>query len=171
MTVYLVVFGAAVRPDGSASGSLRRRCEQAVAASRRLPAGQAFCFIATGGVGRYGPAEAAVMRDLLCAQGVDEARIVEEPESRDTLESVRRCARILRQRGDATRVLVCSSGYHNPRCVWLFRIAGFAASADAVPSDRPYLGSAKWLAYVFKEFVVTPWDALLLFTLKMRRAI
>lgn len=164
MTVCIVVFGAAVRPDGTPSGSLRRRCEQAAAQARRL--GQAW-VLATGGVGRHGPAEALLMRDILIGDGVPADRILIEPCARDTLESVRLCTRLLRERPEVERLLVCSSGYHNPRCVLLFRIAGFACTSEPTPSDRPHLGTFKWTRYVLKEFVVTPWDALVLLTLKM----
>jgi uncharacterized SAM-binding protein YcdF (DUF218 family) len=168
LTVYFVIFGAAVRPDGSPSGTLRRRCEHAVSTSRAFPSP---IFVATGGVGRHGPAEALVMRDVLIEAGVPTDRIVLETEARDTLESVRFCTRLLRRRGDVERVVVCSSSYHNPRCAWLFRLAGFESHAEPTPSDRPHLGDAKWLRYVGKEFIATPWDTALLLALKIGRAI
>lgn len=168
MAVYLVIFGAAVRPDGSPSGSLRRRCELAVNASRGLDEPR---FLATGGVGRHGKAEALVMRDLLREQGIPEARILLDTEARDTLESVRHCTRLLRAWPDVERLLVCSSSYHNPRCVWLFRLAGFRADAAPALSDRPFLGTAKWLRYVVKEWLATPWDLGILLALKIGHAI
>lgn len=45
MAAYLVIFGAAVRPDGSASGSLARRVNIALTIAERLPNCR---FIATG---------------------------------------------------------------------------------------------------------------------------
>lgn len=164
----LVIFGAAVRPDGSPSGSLKRRCDTALRASRALVSP---LFLASGGVGRYGPAEAQVMRDLLRAGGVADERIIVEAVSRDTLESVRHCTRLLRERPDVQRLQVCSSSYHNPRCVLLLRLAGFCCAAAPCPSDRPYIGWAKWLRYVLKEVIATPWDMAILWTLKIRDAI
>lgn len=168
MTVYLVIFGAAVRQDGSASGSLRRRCDNAVRIGRGLDRPY---YLATGGVGRFGSAEALVMRDILRGQGVPVARILVEAQARDTLESVRLCTRLLRTRTDVDEVLVCSSDYHNPRCVLLFRLVGFRSRAEPTPSDRPHLGTAKWLRYVLKEFIATPWDAAQLWALKLRNAV
>ena len=159
MAVFLVVFGAAVRDDGSPSGTLRRRCESAVTFSRRFAAPY---FLATGGVGRHGPAEASVIRTVLLEQGIPADRVLVEPVARDTLEAVRFCARLLRARRDVERVLVCSSSYHAPRCVLLFRIAGFQSAAVPTASDLPHLGRAKWLRYVLKEIVATPWDAIVL---------
>jgi uncharacterized SAM-binding protein YcdF (DUF218 family) len=169
---YIVIFGAAVRADGSPSGSLRRRCENAAAAGRAPgPAGAGPWYLATGGVGRHGPAEALVARDVLVQLGVPTERVLVEPQARDTLESVRLCTRILRRRGDCERVLVSSGSYHNLRCVWLFRLAGFASRAVPTATDRPHLGGAKWLRYVAKELLATPWDLALLCAHKIGRSI
>jgi uncharacterized SAM-binding protein YcdF (DUF218 family) len=169
MADYIVIFGAAVRADGSPSGSLQRRCETAL---RHGGGGaQGPVYLPTGGVGRHGPAEALVMREWLLEHGVAESRIVLECEAHDTLESVRRCSRILRRRADADSVLVATSDYHGPRCALLFRIAGFDCRALPAAPDRPHLGSAKWLRYVLKELIATPWDAAWLLWHRFRRTI
>jgi uncharacterized SAM-binding protein YcdF (DUF218 family) len=160
----LVIFGAAVRADGSPSGSLQRRCDTALRAGRDLGSP---LYLATGGVGEHGPAEAQVMRNILAAAGVCAQRILVETESRDTLQSVRHCTHLLRQRDDVRQLLVCSSSYHNPRCVLLLRAAGFRCDAARSPSDRPYLGWGKWLRYSLKELIATPWDLSILLALKI----
>ncbi len=159
MRDILVIFGAAVRADGSPSGSLQRRVEGAVAAARGL---DAPLIIPSGGIGRYPPAEAIVMRDLLLAAGVDEAQIMLEPLARDTLETVRFVDALLRDRDDVGRLLVCTSRYHQPRCAMLFRLLGYTVVAPAMPADRPALGFAKWARYVMKEAIATPYDVALL---------
>lgn len=169
MADYIVIFGAAVRADGSASGSLRRRCENAVHHGGAGPAGP--WYLPSGGVGRHGPAEALVMRDILLEHGVAAPRIVLEREARDTLESVRLCTRLLRRRPDVGQVLVSTSSYHRLRCALLFRLAGFDSVALPTASDRPHLGWSKWLRYVIKELLATPWDAALLLMHKFRRTI
>jgi uncharacterized SAM-binding protein YcdF (DUF218 family) len=166
---YIVIFGAAVRADGTASGSLRRRCENAVQHGGAGAIGP--CYLPSGGIGRHGPAEALVMRDILLAQGVDPSRILLECEARDTLESVRLCTRLLRRRADVGRVLVSTSSYHRLRCRLLFRLAGFDSMALPTASDRPYLGWSKWLRYGVKEFLATPWDAAWLLMHRFRRTI
>lgn len=163
-----MIFGAAVREDGSPSGSLRRRCEAALRAGRQCAAP---LYLVTGGVGRHGPAEGVVMRDWLIGHGVDAASIIVEDQARDTLQSVRLCARLLKQRDDVQRLRVCSSAYHAPRCVLLLRLVGLPCDAVPMPSDRPFLGTATWLRYVLKEWIATPWDLLLLGALKMTRAV
>ena len=165
----IVIFGAAVRADGSASGSLQRRCDNAV---RHGGSGSAGPFyLPSGGVGRHGPAEALVMRDILLAHGVAEPRILVECAARDTLESVRLCTRLLKRRPDLGRVLISTSSYHRLRCTLLFSLAGFDSAALPTASDRPYLGLGKWLRYVGKELLATPWDAAWLLWHRFRRTI
>jgi len=169
MTDCIVIFGAAVRAGGAASGSLRRRCENAVHYGGAGSDGP--LYLASGGVGRHGPAEAQVMQQLLLGLGVGAPRILLESEARDTLQSVRYCSRMLRRRGGIDRVLVSTSSYHRLRCTWLFRLAGFDSQALPAASDRPYLGWGKWLRYVIKELVALPWDAAWLLWHRFRRTI
>jgi uncharacterized SAM-binding protein YcdF (DUF218 family) len=166
---YIVIFGAAVRADGSASGSLRRRCENAVRHGGTGPTGP--FYLPSGGVGRHGPAEALVMRDILLEHGVGAPRILLECAARDTLESVRLCTRLLRRQPEVGRVLVSTGSYHRLRCALLFRLAGFDTAALPTASDRPHLGWGKWLRYVVKELVATPWDAAWLLMHRFRRTI
>ena len=111
------------------------------------------------------------MRELLRSAGVADERILVEAASRDTLQSVRLCTRLLLDRTDVDRLLVCSSSYHNPRCVLLLRLAGFRCDAATSPSDRPFIGWAKWLRYSLKELIATPWDLAILWALKISRSI
>lgn len=116
----IVVFGAALRPDGTPSPALVRRIETAIAAARASDA----TLLVTGGAVTAPLTEAAVMRDMLVAAGIAPARIVMEDQARTTLGSVRLCAPILRQYA-AERIVICSDDYHLPRCRWLMRLAGF----------------------------------------------
>lgn len=169
MADCIVIFGAAVRADGSASGSLRRRCDNAVRHGGVGPAGP--LFLPSGGVGRHGPAEALVMRDILIEHGVAASRILLECEARDTLDTVRLCTRLLRPRPELRHLRVATSSYHRLRCALLFRLAGFDCQALPCASDRPYLGWAKWLRYCLKELIATPWDAAWLLWHRFRRTI
>ncbi|MBL8773483.1 MAG: YdcF family protein [Phenylobacterium sp.] len=165
MAAYLVIFGAAVKADGQPSGTLRRRVEGALAIGRDLPDP---VYLPTGGQGRHGPAEAAIMRDLLLAGGAPADRIVVEDRARDTLESVERCHALLAARGDAQAVIPCTSRYHIPRCALLFRILGYPVRTFPMPADRPHVGWRKWLTYVAKECLALPYDAVLLLSRRHR---
>jgi uncharacterized SAM-binding protein YcdF (DUF218 family) len=157
---YFVIFGAAVRADGSPSGTLQRRVEGAVALAQGSRSAK---FVATGGVGRFGPAEADVMRQLLLERGVGDDRILRERKASDTLSSIVNCKAILEaNRDDLGQVYVCSSAYHNPRCAWLFRLLGIKARWGAMPADAPHLPLGKLAYFYLKEPPAAVWDTLLL---------
>ncbi|MET0239223.1 MAG: YdcF family protein [Sphingobium sp.] len=153
----IIIFGAAVGPDGSPSGVLRRRVEGALACGRTLASP---LYFVTGGLGRFPPTEAEVMRRRLVEGGVADTDIVVEDKATDTLESVRLLAPMLRERG-IKAVHVCSSAYHNPRCALLLRIAGFRPHIPPMPRDLPTLGKKKWIYYALREVPAALWDAFL----------
>ena len=155
---YFVIFGAAVRPDGTPSGTLQRRVEGAWQLGRNI---QNAKFLATGGQGEYGPPEAKVMKDLLLNLGANEQQILMEDQSFTTMESAFHCAAIIKQASEPhPHVTVCSSPYHNFRCQLLFRLFNIEAQRGNMPSDRPALGTFKWLYYYFREAAAIPWDYL-----------
>jgi uncharacterized SAM-binding protein YcdF (DUF218 family) len=119
-------------------------------------------FLATGGVGRYGPAEARVIHDLLVAAGAQEQEILIEDKATDTLQSVLFCHAILRGRNDVDLLVPCSSGYHNFRCALLFRMLGYRVRIGRMPPELSHLGPWKWGRYVVKEMLALPYDAALL---------
>ena len=119
-------------------------------------------FIATGGVGRHGPAEAEVMAGLLRDAGISATRIIEDRQAGDTLESVVNVAGIVRTAPAAARIVVCTSAYHIPRCLILFRLAGLVATRAEMPADRPHLGLVKWIYMCARELPAILWDSFLM---------
>jgi len=157
----LVIFGAAVRHDGSPSKIMQRRLEGAIAAWRAIPGA---LLVPTGGPCASGFVEAEVMRAALIEAGVPASSILVEPQARDTLESVRRCHRLLIERGFSGTVVPCTSRFHIPRCAVLFRILGWAVRLEPMPSDSGKLSRSTLLLYALKELLALPYDALLLCT-------
>jgi uncharacterized SAM-binding protein YcdF (DUF218 family) len=162
----IVIFGAAVRADGKPSGTLRHR----VAAAARFGARFARpLFIPTGGKGRFGDPEAAVMARLLRAAGFAEAAILREQTGTDTLSSVRAVARLVQGRSVQgwVPVYACSSAYHLPRCLLLLRLAGIAAR----PCPPPLVPAATswWRRWYWRlrETPALPYDALLMLWLRV----
>src|SRR5271168_5181905 len=156
----IVIFGAAVRPDGKPSQTLRHRVEAAARFGGR------FCrplFIPTGGQGRFGDAEAAVMTRLLKEAGFPDASILKEETGTDTLSSVRAVARLVRGRSP---VYACTSAYHLPRCLILLRLAGIAACPCPPPSVPA--ATSWWLRWYWRvrETPALPYDALLMVWLR-----
>ena len=154
MAWAIVIFGAAVRPDGRASPSLRRRVHYGLTAARAAPEDMVFC---SGGVGRFGASEASVMAGLLLAAGVDPRRIVLDEESRDTLQNVIAAAGFVRaQRLDG--VVVCTDGYHLPRARMLFAALGVASRRGPVSVGRGGAPLSAWLGMIVREAVAYPYD-------------
>jgi uncharacterized SAM-binding protein YcdF (DUF218 family) len=159
VTVYFVIFGAAVGPDGAPSGTLARRIEGALALARDV---RPRFFLATGGTGRSGLAEARVIQSVLLAAGVQEQEVIVEDQATDTLQSVLFCHEILRRRNDVDDLVACSSFYHNFRCASLLRMLGYRVRIGRMPADLPHLRWWTWSRYVLKEILATPYDAALL---------
>jgi uncharacterized SAM-binding protein YcdF (DUF218 family) len=160
----IVIYGAAVRPGGVPSGTMRRRVEAAL----RFGAGLgAPLYMPTGGVGTHPPAEAEVMAGMLREAGVEAGRIIVEATGRNTLRSTLACAGLLRGRGlGEARVYAATSAYHLPRTVVLLRLAGLDARACPPP---PGPASARFVArwrWRVREAVALPVDAVCMAVLR-----
>lgn len=159
MPVYLVIFGAAVRADGTPSGTLRRRVAGALSLGRGMSDAR---FLPTGGRGATGFVEADVMREMLIDAGVSPEMIVMEREASDTLDSIRLCDALMRVVGDVETVIPCTSRYHIPRCAILFRLLGWRVRTADMPGDAGLLPWRKLLWYYAKEAAALPYDVALL---------
>ena len=153
----IIIFGAAVRPDGSPSGAMRDRVAAALRFGATLEQAE---YMPTGGVGRHGGAEADVMAGMLQAAGVPAGQIHPERTARNTIGSVQACARLLR--GRSGPVYAATSAYHLPRCLVLLRLAGLDAHA-CPPHNGPAAASLprRWY-WRLREVPALPLDAVLL---------
>jgi uncharacterized SAM-binding protein YcdF (DUF218 family) len=159
----IIIFGAAVRPDGSPSPALLRRVEAAASFGAGLPAP---LYVPTGGQGRHGPPESAVMAALLRERGVPPDRILEESTGTDTLSSVLACAALLRERGHAGPVFAATSGFHLPRCRLLLGLAGLPARSVPPPEADPSW-PRRWY-WRLREAPALPYDAALMLAARWR---
>jgi uncharacterized SAM-binding protein YcdF (DUF218 family) len=179
----IIIFGAAVRPDGSPSQTLRYRVAAAVRFGSRF--GRPL-FIPTGARGRFGETEATVMARLLLESGVPQAAIVKEETGTDTLSSARAVVALMQRQFPAfaripaaqsparvrSEVYACTSAYHLPRCLVLLRLAGVAA--QACPPPPVPAATSQWQRWYWRlrETPALPYDALLMVWLRVtRRAI
>jgi uncharacterized SAM-binding protein YcdF (DUF218 family) len=158
----IIIFGAAVRPDGRASDTLRHRVEAAERFGRRFVRP---LFIPTGAKGRHGDAEAVVMARQLIAAGVAAEAIQQETTGTDTLSSVRAVSGMVRGKSP---VYACSSAYHLPRCLLLLRLAG--VRARGCPPPPVPASSSLWLRWYWRlrETPALPYDALLMLWLRAK---
>lgn len=164
MSACLIIFGAAVRADGTPSGTLARRISGAVEVAHRL---DDAVFLATGGAGANGVVEADAIGSRLLAAGVDPSAIIFDRDATDTFQSIVNCDRLLRTI-DVDWVAPCTSRYHVPRCKLLLRMLGWRVRAVDMPSDWGHVPTAKLVSYYLKEFVSTPYDLLLVVLYRLR---
>ena len=154
MARAIVIFGAAVQPDGKASPSLRRRAYLGALAAQERPDDWIFC---SGGVGRFGASEASIIAELLTGRGLDSARIVLDEESVDTLENTVAAARFIWSK-QLDGAIACTDDYHLPRVQMLFSVLG----VDSVPGPSTSQMSGtrmyyKW-AMRMRELAAYPYD-------------
>lgn len=127
----LVVFGAA-QYNGTPSPVFKARLDHAFDLEER---GLAPLVITTGGSGgdpRY--TEGAVGRDYLIQQGMAARKIVAEPASDTTYESVQAVARLMREH-HARTCLAVSDGFHLYRIKLMFRSVGITAYGSPAPAS------------------------------------
>lgn len=157
----LIIFGAALNPDGSPTETLRNRVSAALHFGELT---KTVLYIPTGGVPQNGQTEARIMRTLLEAQRDSASIIIEENTASDTFDSIKACSAMLYALGYSSKTLIyfATSPYHTPRCWLLLRLAGW--QPKAVPYPFPHFAQAarsKALYLVLHEVLATAWDSLL----------
>ena len=167
MSVYdvIIVLGAAIWPDGQPSPILRRRMAHAV---DLFDAKVGRYLLLTGGLGRYPPSEAYVMRQLALAAGVPAAQIVMEDQARSTFDSALRCARIWQQKGWKAALLV-TDGYHLPRALFTFRAFGIQVAGSAPAGSQSIRRRWKhWYQVSLREVLAFVWYSCRIVSWKIR---
>lgn len=159
----IIIYGAAVRADGTPSPTLLHRVEAAARLAARF---DQPLFIPTGAKGRHGKAEALVMADLLNQAGFPSSSMLIEATGTDTLSSTRAVRRLLAPITPLGPIYAATSGYHLPRCLLLLRLAGVMAAAcppPAIPASSRF-----WLRWFWRlrEMLALPYDALLMLWLR-----
>jgi uncharacterized SAM-binding protein YcdF (DUF218 family) len=161
----IIIFGAAVRPDGAPSETLQQRVEAATRFGKRFTRP---LFIPTGAKGRHGDAEATVMARQLLDAGFSNEAIHQEQTGTDTLSSVRAVSGMVRGKSP---VYACTSAYHLPRCLVLLRLAGVRArGCPPPPVPAATRRSLRWY-WRLRETPALPYDVLLMLWLRITRAI
>jgi uncharacterized SAM-binding protein YcdF (DUF218 family) len=143
----IVVLGAKVLEGGVPSPALIARVEHGAALWH---SGVAPRLLLSGGVGRFPPSEAEVMRDLALARGVPHGRIVLEAGSRNTAGNARLTAALMRARGFAAATIV-SDPFHLLRARQHFRRYGFEVATSPAPLAGRGLARGDRLAWTLRE--------------------
>ena len=140
----VVVLGARVDPDGSASPMLAARVKHAV--SLLKPGG---LILFSGGVGTFGPSEASVARDLAVKLGVQPQQCLLEEQSHSTLQNAVFSLELMRKKlPRGAHVILVSDPYHLPRARRIFeRLSGNTVSTSPVldaPRHLEWVARIKW---------------------------
>jgi vancomycin permeability regulator SanA len=123
-----IVLGSKVMADGTPSARLRARLDRAAELYRQ---GMFRVIIVSGGTGREGFSEAAVMAGYLAGrQGVPRAAILLDEHGDNTAATARNSAAILQAHGLAT-ALVVTQYFHVTRSRYALRHAGIATVHSA----------------------------------------
>lgn len=161
----IVIFGAAVRPDGRPSPALLRRIGYGLAAAERHPDAPILC---SGGAVGAGPSEAQLMAEILTAHGAARPRLILDHASLDTLQNVEAAVRHVRE-GGHPHVLICSDGYHMPRIRLLLALSGVASRPGPVPPGRGGASVSHWLCMSLREALAIPHALVRLWSRRRRR--
>jgi vancomycin permeability regulator SanA len=147
----IVVLGNTVLPSGQPSPRLQARLDCALDAYRRR---LAPWVIVSGGVGKEGFDEAAVMAAYLERHGVPHRALLQDNAGNDTAASAANVARLAAQHHIAS-VLLASQYFHLPRARLAFRRAGmrvagtiharYAEPRDLYSLAREVVGYAAYL--------------------------
>ncbi len=145
-----VVLGAAVRPDGTPSPTLKLRTDHAISL---FHAGQVTCLCLTGGQGRYGRPEAVVAADLARAAHVPESALLIERTSKTTIENIENAQQLL---PPGAHVILVSNRWHLPRAALIARLLGLRVGVSG-PTGR--LSTPQLARAVAREVFATPRSA------------
>ncbi|MBL8908193.1 MAG: YdcF family protein [Rhizobiales bacterium] len=127
----VIVLGGVLRP-GDPYPDLGEAADRIVHAYRIHRAGLASKILISGGnvFPNGGVAEAEAIADLLAGFGIERSALLIESGSRNTFENARESAKILRQQGLKSALLVTSS-FHMPRALAVFRRTGLTVNSAA----------------------------------------
>lgn len=149
---YAIILGAAVWPGGRPSPTLRRRTE---AAGRLYLEGKVCGIIATGGSGRYPPAEAEVMRDILLGLGIPTQAIILESHARSTRDNLAFAQRLLPPGAEA---YIVTDRWHMPRARLIAQRIGLPSRA--APCGREGTTWRGTIRSQLRELAALAWEML-----------
>jgi uncharacterized SAM-binding protein YcdF (DUF218 family) len=149
----IIVLGAAVWPDEQPGPSLRARTERAI---ELYQDGYATHLILSGGLGRFPPEEAEVMRRLAVQAGVPSEALVLEKEAHSTWESMVYAGEIMQERGWNT-ALVVSDPFHMRRSLLMAEDIGFTAYASPALNSPSHNSLSRRVFYTSREVLALWW--------------
>jgi vancomycin permeability regulator SanA len=149
----ILVLGSAVWPNEQPSPSLRARMDRAIELYRD---GYAPYLILSGGLGRYPPEEAEVMRRLALEAGIPQEVLLLDEDAHSTWDSIIKAREILGEKKWET-VLIVSDPFHIHRALLMARDAGFVAYGSPALDSPTYIVPARRAFYTSREVLALWW--------------
>jgi vancomycin permeability regulator SanA len=149
----ILVLGSAVWPNEQPSPSLRARMDRAIELYRD---GYAPYLILSGGLGRYPPEEAEVMRRLATEAGIPQEVLLLDEDAHSTWDSIIKAREILDEEGWET-VLIVSDPFHIHRALQMAQDAGFVAHGSPALDSPTYTVPARRAFYTSREVLALWW--------------
>jgi uncharacterized SAM-binding protein YcdF (DUF218 family) len=149
----IIILGAAVWSGERAGPSLAARAQHAITLYH---AGYASHLILSGGLGKYPPSEAEMMRRILTAAGVPEAALVLEDGSHSTEENLANSKRIMNDRG-WHNALIVSDPFHLYRAELIAQDLGLEAYGSPAPNSPNSIIPVQRLYYTWREAGAIVW--------------
>jgi len=161
----IIVLGAAVKSNGIPSNALLRRVQHAVTLWK---AGAAPLLLMTGGIGRFLPSEAEMMRSIALEAGVPEESILLEPRGLSTLDSAQKCLQLLKNSNIGSlsqlKAIIVTDNWHMRRSLMTFRHVGLSAQGNALSYQEQKLTFIRFLSYLIRETLALIWYRILFMT-------
>lgn len=151
MQSSIVIMGAAVQPDGTASPALIRRTRCAAQLWRQCGG----VVIATGGNVSHTSTEASLMRDMLLQAGLPHDQILLEEKARNTLENARNVRDLLVSEG-ISDVTIVTDGYHRLRSWMSFTRLGVPVRTVSASRTAPRAAPLRVLRNWLREIIALP---------------
>ena len=149
----IIVLGAAVWPDERPGPSLRARTEWAI---ELYQDGYASFLILSGGLGRYPPEEAEVMRRLAVEAGIPSEALVLEKGAHSTWESLLYTSEIMQERGWDTALIV-SDPFHMKRALLMAGDIGLSVYASPALNSPTHKSLPRRIFYTSREALALWW--------------
>jgi uncharacterized SAM-binding protein YcdF (DUF218 family) len=149
----IIVLGSAVWPNEEPSPSLAARTGKAIELYEERYASH---LILSGGLGRFPPEEAEVMRRLAAEAGVPAEALVLDREAHSTWESLRNAEEIMKEKGWKTAIIV-SDPFHLERSLLVARDIGMTAYGSPALDSPTYTIPARRAYYTSREVVAVWW--------------
>lgn len=154
----IVIFGAALKEDGTPQRALIDRIKAAVVYGNLCTSP---LYIVTGGNPIQGITEAEMMKQLLLRNAVYEDQIICEDQACNTIQSVILCSALLKKLGflpKKLQIVVVSNSYHLPRCRWLLWLSGWRTLAVAA-SGKASRNFYKCWCWRLREIPAIIWNS------------